>query len=105
MGDPFARCDVLLFYALTLAGLYALRILAAAVAVGMPLSLRMLLLPLFLFLSLAFVKRLAELDALRRQQHLQAAGRGYDVEELPVLQRLGSAAGHLIVGAPALCVG
>jgi 4-hydroxybenzoate polyprenyltransferase len=83
--------------AVTLAGLYTLRIGAGAAAVDVTLSFWMLLFSVFLFLSLAFVKRYAELEALRRRRLLRAAGRGYDIEDLPGLQSLGSAAGYLSV--------
>ncbi len=90
--------------ALALAGLYTLRIVAGAAAVAVPLSFWLLLFSVFLFLSLAFVKRFAELDALRRQQRLRAAGRGYHVEDLPILQSLGTAAGYLSVLVLALYI-
>jgi len=90
--------------AMTLAGLYTLRIIAGAAAASVPLSFWLLLFSVFLFLSLAFVKRFAELDSLRRQQRLRAAGRGYHVEDLPVLQSLGTAAGYLSVLVLALYI-
>jgi 4-hydroxybenzoate polyprenyltransferase len=90
--------------ALALAGLYTLRIIAGAAAVSVPISFWLLLFSVFLFLSLAFVKRFAELDGLRRQQRLRAAGRGYYVEDLPMLQSLGSAAGYLSVLVLALYI-
>ena len=80
-----------------LAGLYTLRIIAGAGAATVALSFWLLLFSVFLFLSLAFVKRYAELDSLRRQQKLQALGRGYRVEDLAVLQSFGTAAGYLSV--------
>lgn len=90
--------------ALALAGLYTLRIIAGAAAVGVPLSFWLLLFSVFLFLSLAFVKRFAELEGLRRQQRLRAAGRGYHVEDLTLLQSLGTAAGYLSVLVLALYI-
>ena len=90
--------------AMALAGLYTLRLIAGAAAVSVPLSFWLLLFSVFLFLSLAFVKRFAELDGLRRQQRLRAAGRGYYVEDLPTLQTLGSAAGYLSVLVLALYI-
>jgi 4-hydroxybenzoate polyprenyltransferase len=87
----------LLVDAVALAGLYTLRIIAGAGAVSVALSFWLLLFSVFLFLSLAFVKRYAELEALRRQQKLQALGRGYRVEDLAVLQSFGTAAGYLSV--------
>jgi 4-hydroxybenzoate polyprenyltransferase len=100
----FVLKGVVLIDAVTLAGLYALRIVAGAAAVDVPLSFWMLLFSVFLFLSLAFVKRFAELDALRRQQQLRVAGRGYEVADLPVLQSLGGAAGYLSVLVLALYI-
>jgi 4-hydroxybenzoate polyprenyltransferase len=94
----------LLIDAVALAGLYTLRIIAGAGAVSVPLSFWLLLFSVFLFLSLAFVKRYAELDALRRQQKLQALGRGYRVEDLAVLQSFGTAAGYLSVLVLALYI-
>jgi 4-hydroxybenzoate polyprenyltransferase len=94
----------LLVDALALAGLYTLRVIAGAAAVAVQLSFWLLLFSIFLFLSLAFVKRFAELEALRRQQRLSAAGRGYLVEDLPVLQSLGIAAGYLSVLVLALYI-
>lgn len=95
---------MLLVDAVALAGLYTLRIIAGAAATGVGLSFWLLLFSVFLFLSLAFVKRYAELDALRRQQKLQALGRGYHVEDLAVLQSFGTAAGYLSVLVLALYI-
>ena len=94
----------LLVDAVALAGLYTLRIIAGAGAVTVALSFWLLLFSVFLFLSLAFVKRYAELDALRRQNKLQALGRGYRVEDLAVLQSFGTAAGYLSVLVLALYI-
>lgn len=88
---------ILVIDAVALAGLYTLRIIGGAGAVGVALSFWLLLFSVFLFLSLALVKRYAELDALRRQQRLHAAGRGYRVEDLAVLENFGTAAGYLSV--------
>jgi 4-hydroxybenzoate polyprenyltransferase len=90
--------------ALVLAGLYTLRIIAGSAAAQVALSFWLLLFSVFLFLSLAFVKRFAELDALRRRQGLRAVGRGYHVEDLPLLQSLGTASGYLSVLVLALYI-
>lgn len=100
----YALKGVILLDAVTLAGLYTLRIVAGAFAIGIPISFWMLLFSIFLFLSLAFVKRFAELDALQRQERLHAAGRGYEVIDLPILQSLGSASGYLSVLVLALYI-
>jgi 4-hydroxybenzoate polyprenyltransferase len=100
----FALKGLVLVDALALAGLYTLRIIAGSAAVAVPLSFWLLLFSVFLFLSLAFVKRFAELEGLRRQQRLRAAGRGYHVEDLSLLQSLGTAAGYLSVLVLALYI-
>ena len=89
---------------LVLACLYTLRIAAGAAAVEVPVSFWMLLFSIFLFLSLAFVKRYAELEALRRRNDLQTVGRGYEVGDLPILKCLGCASGYLSVMVLALYV-
>ncbi len=90
--------------ALALAGLYTLRVIAGAEAANVALSFWLLTFSVFLFLSLAFVKRYAELDALRRRNGLRAAGRGYHVEDLGILQSLGTASGYLSVLVLALYI-
>jgi 4-hydroxybenzoate polyprenyltransferase/phosphoserine phosphatase len=100
----FALKRILLVDAVTLASLYTLRIVAGAGAATVALSFWLLLFSVFLFLSLAFVKRYAELDALRRQQRLQAIGRGYHVGDLAVLQSFGTASGYLSVLVLALYI-
>jgi 4-hydroxybenzoate polyprenyltransferase/phosphoserine phosphatase len=100
----FGLKGLVLVDALALAGLYTLRIIAGSAAVAVPLSFWLLLFSVFLFLSLAFVKRFAELEGLRRQQRLRAAGRGYHVEDLSLLQSLGTAAGYLSVLVLALYI-
>jgi 4-hydroxybenzoate polyprenyltransferase len=100
----FVLKRLLLIDAVALAGLYTLRVIAGARAADVALSFWLLLFSVFLFLSLAFVKRYAELDSLRRQQRLQAIGRGYHVEDLTILQSLGTAAGYLSVLVLALYI-
>ncbi|HEY6456515.1 MAG TPA: UbiA family prenyltransferase [Steroidobacteraceae bacterium] len=97
MSYSFILKQLILIDALALAGLYTLRIIAGAAANGVPLSFWLMLFSVFLFLSLAFVKRFAELDALRRSGQLHAAGRGYHVEDLALLLSLGTAGGYLSV--------
>ena len=104
LAYSFALKGQVLIDALVLACLYTLRIVAGAAAVDVPLSFWMLLFSVFLFLSLAFVKRYAELDALRRRDQLQAVGCGYEVRDLPILQSLGCASGYLSVLVLALYV-
>jgi 4-hydroxybenzoate polyprenyltransferase len=95
---------IVLVDAICLAALYTLRVIAGAAAAGVALSFWLLIFSIFLFLSLAFVKRYAELDGLRRSSQLKAAGRGYRVEDLSVLQSFGTAAGYLSVLVLALYI-
>jgi 4-hydroxybenzoate polyprenyltransferase len=90
--------------AMALAGLYTLRIIAGAAATSIALSFWLLLFSVFLFLSLAFAKRYAELDELRRQHRLRAAGRGYQTDDLPILRSMGTASGYLCVLVLALYI-
>lgn len=89
---------------LFLAGLYTIRIVAGAAVILVPLSLWLLLFSLFLFLSLAMVKRYAELQLMQRLGKLEAAGRGYQLDDLGLLQSLGTGAGYLCVLVLALYI-
>jgi 4-hydroxybenzoate polyprenyltransferase len=104
MAYSFRLKGIVVVDAICLTALYTLRVIAGAAAANVALSFWLLVFSVFLFLSLAFVKRYAELDALRRQGQLAAAGRGYHVEDLPVLQSLGTAAGYLSVLVLALYI-
>jgi 4-hydroxybenzoate polyprenyltransferase/phosphoserine phosphatase len=96
--------QTLMLDAIVLAGLYTLRIIAGAAAVQVMPSFWLLAFSMFFFLSLALVKRYAELLTLREQGELGARGRGYHVDDLGILQSLGGAAGYLAVLVLALYV-
>ncbi|CAM4091070.1 UbiA family prenyltransferase [Paracidovorax anthurii] len=87
---------------ITLAVLYSLRLVAGAAAVAQPLSFWLLAFSGFLFLSLAFVKRYAELLVQQAAGKTQAHGRGYLTSDAPVVQSLGVAAGYTAVVVLAL---
>jgi 4-hydroxybenzoate polyprenyltransferase/phosphoserine phosphatase len=74
---------------LTLAVLYTLRIIAGGAAAGLPMSFWLLAFSLFLFLSLAFVKRYAELQLQIAQGKEKAHGRGYLTADASLIQMLG----------------
>lgn len=78
---------------LLLAGLYTLRIGAGAVVAQVALSNWLLAIAMFLFLSLALVKRCAELEELVAQARTPASGRGYQLRDLGSLRAMGLAAG------------
>ncbi|MBV8063072.1 MAG: UbiA family prenyltransferase [Nevskia sp.] len=89
---------------IVLAALYTLRIIAGAVAAQVEASFWLLAFSMFLFLSLAMVKRCAELHALIADSRSQTKGRGYHAEDLSVLQQLGGASGYLSVLVLALYI-
>ena len=82
---------------LTLATLYTLRIIAGAAAVSITLSFWLLAFSVFIFLSLAFVKRYAELQVQAGVGNSHAHGRGYAVTDAPLIQTLGITAGYAAV--------
>jgi len=82
---------------LTLAVLYTLRIIAGAAAVAITLSFWLLAFSVFIFLSLAFVKRYAELQVQAQAGNSHAHGRGYAVTDAPLVQTLGITAGYAAV--------
>lgn len=74
-----------------LAGLYTIRLVGGGEATGHSLSLWLLAFASFLFLSLALIKRVAELMESRRRSAGSLAGRGYGPGDLEVLQMFGVA--------------
>jgi 4-hydroxybenzoate polyprenyltransferase/phosphoserine phosphatase len=74
---------------LMLSLLYTLRILAGAVAVAIPASSWLLAFSVFIFLSLALVKRCAEMVSLNEAGKEIARGRDYRVSDLVVLWPMG----------------
>jgi 4-hydroxybenzoate polyprenyltransferase len=89
---------------LALAGLYTIRIVAGAAATDIALSFWLLMFAIFIFLSLAIVKRYAELHAMREQGKTKASGRGYEVDDIHLLQSMGVASGYLSILVLALYV-
>lgn len=82
---------------LTLTILYTLRIVGGGAAVAITLSFWLLAFSIFIFLSLAFVKRYAELQVQVQAGNSHAHGRGYTVSDAPLVQTLGIAAGYAAV--------
>ncbi len=90
---------------LALAALYTLRIIVGALAISVPLSFWLLAFSMFIFLSLALVKRYAELFQLRAQGKVdQVRGRGYFADDLGMIASLGAAAGYIAVLVLALYI-
>jgi len=91
---------------LVLAALYALRIFAGSLATGVPVSEWLIAFSIFLFLSLAAVKRYAEVLRLRRDDTgiARVAGRGYAPGDLEMIRPLGLASGTIAVLVLALYI-
>lgn len=87
-----------------LAGLYTMRIIAGAAATGIPLSVWLLAFSTFFFLSLAAVKRQGELIDNVARGNLKATGRGYHVDDLPIISMIAIGAGYVAVLVMALYV-
>lgn len=87
---------------LVLALLYTLRVIAGAAAAGIDLSFWLLAFSAFLFLSLAFVKRYAELEVQAGIGRERAHGRGYLTTDAPLVQSLGVMSGFASVVVLAL---
>jgi len=83
---------------IVLAALYTIRIVGGAFAADIDLSFWLLAFSMFVFLSLAIIKRYTELLTMKQQNKMgKARGRGYEVDDLPLLVALGGAAGYLSV--------
>ncbi|MDQ7996440.1 MAG: UbiA family prenyltransferase [Luteibacter sp.] len=84
--------------------LYTTRIVAGTAAMHTKPSFWLLAFSMFIFLSLAMVKRFTELLALQKKGKVKASGRGYDVEDIPLIQSLGASSGYMAVLVLALYV-
>ena len=82
---------------LVLSGLYTLRMQAGSSATGTPISHWLAGLSIFLFLSLAVVKRFAELENLRMSGAPLKNGRGYLISDTEQLRAFGTASGYAAV--------
>lgn len=87
-----------------LACLYTLRIVAGGVASGMLISMWLLAFSIFFFLSLAAVKRQAELIDSAQRGKLVATGRGYQVADVAIVSIIALCAGYVSVLVMALYV-
>ena len=98
--------QIALLDVMTLAGLYALRILAGTAAYGVETSTWLIAFSIFLFFSLAMVKRYAELrEALQDMpEAVRGRGRGYRPADLPLLAGFGAGSGCVSVLVLALYI-
>jgi 4-hydroxybenzoate polyprenyltransferase/phosphoserine phosphatase len=88
---------VVILDVLVLAGLYAFRVLAGGVASNITVSPWLLAFSVFLFLSLAFVKRYAELRIIQTRNLEVNPNRGYMIRDAEILRSMGSTSGYLSV--------
>jgi 4-hydroxybenzoate polyprenyltransferase len=78
-----------------LSGLYTLRLLSGELTVGIEPSMWLLSFSGFLFLSLAFLKRVSEYQAMSSSSTAYDAGRGYTPEDAQMLKMMGVCASFL----------
>jgi 4-hydroxybenzoate polyprenyltransferase len=84
---------VVLVDVVVLAGLYTVRIFAGGAAGGAEVSKWLGGFSVFFFLSLAFVKRFAELESLRLRDQAPTNGRGYLLDDIEQLRAFGTSSG------------
>lgn len=89
---------------LVLASLYTHRVLAGGIVSAVTVSNWLLAVSLFIFLSLALVKRCAELEFMSGDGNVSLVGRGYRSSDLPYLVSMGMASGFVAVMLLALYV-
>ncbi len=77
--------------------LYTLRIFAGAVAIGVSPSIWLTAFSIFFFFALAAVKRQAELVDASKTNRGEVAGRGYLLEDMPIISMMGLASGYVSV--------
>jgi 4-hydroxybenzoate polyprenyltransferase len=82
---------------ITLTSLYTIRIIAGAIAVSVPLSYWLLAFSMFIFLSLALIKRFAELKNLSQHSETKTTSRGYTVKDLQVVSLFGISSGYISI--------
>jgi 4-hydroxybenzoate polyprenyltransferase len=77
----------------TLAGLYTVRIVGGAVAIGVALSEWLLMFSLFVFTSLALIKRYGELVMRQETGLSDPTNRDYRIGDLPIIAAMAAASG------------
>jgi len=88
---------IVLVDVLVLSGLYILRLLAGSSVTQTPISHWLAGFSMFLFLSLAIVKRFAELENLRATNAVPNNGRGYLITDLDQLRSFGTSSAYAAV--------
>jgi 4-hydroxybenzoate polyprenyltransferase len=93
----FVLKRIVLMDVIVLSLLYTIRIFTGSAASGVPVSNWLGGFSVFFFLSLAFVKRFAELENLKMRDMAPSNGRGYIVSDIEQLRSFGTAAGYASV--------
>lgn len=104
MAYAFYLKRKLMIDVVALAALYGIRVLAGGAATGIALSHWLLAFSFFVFLSLALVKRAAEMVALPVTSVAKIQGRGYRRADLATITSLTSASGFVAVLVLALYI-
>lgn len=89
---------------LFLTALYSMRLIAGAEALMVELSFWLLAFSIFLFLSLALIKRYSEMLSMREAGLSRSRGRGYSIDDMPLIQTMGVTAGYMAVLVLALYI-
>jgi 4-hydroxybenzoate polyprenyltransferase len=97
LGYSFTIKRVAVLDVVTLAGLYTMRIMAGSAAMAIWPSAWLLAFSMFLFLSLALLKRYAELVMVHRVDGGNVRVRGYRVTDKDLLASLGTGSGYVAV--------
>lgn len=97
MAYSFRLKRVVMMDVVILAALYTTRIIGGTFAIGSQLSFWLLAFSMFVFLSLALLKRHTELVVISSSGREATRGRGYQSDDLPLVQALGAASGYIAV--------
>ena len=87
--------EILFIDVILLGALYTLRIIAGGLATGVEVSSWLLGFSGFFFLSLAFMKRYTDLLLFKRNSQEELFGRGYAIEDMDFVQKIGIASGFI----------
>ncbi len=96
--------QIMLIDVIVLGGLYTLRIAAGSFATGVEVSSWLLVFSMFFFLSLAFMKRYADLILMKQNNQNEIAGRGYHIDDIDLVQKSGITSGFMAMLVLALYI-
>jgi 4-hydroxybenzoate polyprenyltransferase len=88
---------ILMLDILVLTCLYGIRLWAGGTATATPPSLWLMAFSFFFFLSLALVKRWAELHEACKNNQFSLPGRPYTTDDLPIVQSMATSAGYVSI--------